>query len=88
MIPQHRSTPRVGEREETARDRDREREMETAKTEKSRRAREGDREKRKKEKGNQADTQGETARSQRWGETRDGTVTEGEMGRDKHRGQD
>ena len=51
MIPQHRSTPRVGEREETARDRDREREMETAKTEKSRRAREGDREKRKKEKG-------------------------------------
>lgn len=88
MIPQHRSTPRGGEREESARDRDREREMETAKTEKSRRAREGDREKRKKEKGSQADTQRETARSQRWGETRDGTETEGEMGRDKHRGQD
>ena len=74
MIPQHRSTPRVGEREETARDRDREREMETAKTEKSRRAREGEREEKERE--------GESGRYT----GRDSKKSE--MGRDKRRHSD
>ena len=75
MIPQHRSTPRGGEREETERDRDREREMqrETTKTEKSRKVRKREEERReRKRRGIRQIHREKQQGSQRWGETRDG----------------
>lgn len=72
MIPQHRSTPRGGEREETARDRERDAEREkTTKTEKSRKARKRERRERKRRGVRQIHREKQQG-SQRWGETRDG----------------
>ena len=72
MIPQHRSTPRGGEREETARDREREMQREkTTKTEKSRKARKRERRERKRRGVRQIHREKQQG-SQRWGETRDG----------------
>ena len=87
MIPQHRSTPRGGEREETARDRERDAEREkTTKTEKSRKARKRERRERKRRGVRQIHRNSKEVRD---GERREMVEeTEGEMGRDKHRGQD